>query len=251
VKADDELSLETSERHSQDMLVPKQSDLEIVYEDDSILVLNKPVGVSVHPGAAHYDDTLANAIKYYLQQKGEDLFGDDRAGLVHRLDKPTSGVLIVAKTPQSLWYLSRQFAERRVKKSYLAVVQGLAKPDFRVENKIGRDKFNRQKFSSRTNSGRQSLTDFHTIAVSEDKKFSLVEARPHTGRTHQIRVHLAELGLPILGDVSYGGERSERLMLHSYRLELSLLEGGKKVLFTAPPDKVFLEVLHTLGLRLN
>jgi 23S rRNA pseudouridine1911/1915/1917 synthase len=226
--------------------------LDIVTENNDYLVINKPSGLVVHPGSGHWDDTLANGIKSYLGD--EDLFGDDRAGLVHRLDKPTSGIIIIAKTPQALWNLSRQFAERRVSKTYLCIVKGKVESHFMVMNQIGRDRNNRQKFSSRTNQGKRAETSFNLLATSEDEKYSLVAAYPKTGRTHQIRVHLSESGYPIVGDIKYGGGKDYRLLLHAYNLRIqveddnSAADGNSVVQeFTAPLPKDFKEAALALG----
>lgn len=206
-------------------IAPAELDLNIVFENEQMLVINKPAGVVVHPGSAHYLDTLANGVKYYLAQKGEDIFGDERAGLVHRLDKPTSGLILIAKTPEALWHLSRQFAERKVHKMYIAAVKGSFPKELTISNKIGRDKYNRQKFSSRTSKGKVATTKFQRVATSTENKYALVFAFPETGRTHQIRVHLSEAGFPILGDTKYGGEKADRLCLHAFAIKLALAEG--------------------------
>jgi 23S rRNA pseudouridine1911/1915/1917 synthase len=249
VKPGDKISFSYEPPMVTKAIKPVEIPLDIIYEDKQLLAINKPIGLVVHPGSAHQDDTLANAIKYYLHKKGEDMFGDDRAGLIHRLDKDTSGVIVIAKTPEALWQISRQFAQRQVQKRYLAVVWGQTPPQFEVENELGRDRYQRQKMSTRTNNGKHAFTNFYTVATSKQNA-SLVLALPHTGRTHQIRVHLSQLGHPIIGDPKYGGQKpnqkGKRMLLHAYELELSNVD-GEPLRLHAPLPENFLRSLSNLG----
>lgn len=246
LKKDDNVEIDLEPLQDVQKIRPVELDLNIVSETSDYLVINKPSGMVVHPGSGHWDDTLANGIKAYLGD--DDLFGDERAGLVHRLDSPTSGIIIVAKTPQALWHLSKQFAQRLAHKTYLCVVKGDIGDDFTVLNDIGRDRHNRQKFSSHTTSGKRAETTFKRLAVSEDGKYSLVAAYPKTGRTHQIRVHLSEHGHPIMGDQKYGGGKQHRLLLHAYELEIMPEpDSSDAAKFRAPLPKDFQEATLALG----
>jgi 23S rRNA pseudouridine1911/1915/1917 synthase len=219
-------------------LVPEKIDLEIIKETEDYLVINKKEGLVVHPSRTTRNGTLMNGVAYYLGLKGVDLTGNERAGLVHRLDKQTSGVLLVAKNDNALWNLSSQFAEKKVRKTYKAVVDGniiqmfdrkklpehvfmIDEFNFKISSWIDRNPKNRKKYAvAKEGKGRYSTTNFTIIKVvtKKDKELSFVEVKPETGRTHQIRVHLSYLGFPIVGDDLYGGSKYKRMMLHAERL---------------------------------
>ncbi len=182
-------------------LTPVQGNLAILFEDDSLLVLNKPQGLVVHPAASYSGTTVVHHLLHHLNDS-PDFADSDRPGIVHRLDKGTSGVLIIAKNRKSAELLSQQFKDRSVKKLYEAVTWGKMEPGGRFQTKMGRDKVNRLKHSSRTNKPREAITDWKTIATF--KHFSHVLLAPLTGRTHQLRVHLSESRHPIVGDSTYG-----------------------------------------------
>jgi 23S rRNA pseudouridine1911/1915/1917 synthase len=198
----------------------RKMDLAILAEDAALLVLNKPAGVVVHPGAGTGEDTLVHGLLHYCQDLS-GIGGVERPGIVHRLDKETSGCLVVAKTDVAHRELSRQFAEREVKKVYLAVVRGRPRCDTgTVVARIGRHPVHRQKMTVvDEGKGRAAETEWRVVA--EGEKCSLVACHPRTGRTHQIRVHLKHLGHPILGDPMYG-ERGpwERHWLHAWKIGL-------------------------------
>ena len=225
--------------------------LDVLFEDDALLVLNKPVGIVVHPAPGHWSGTLVNALLHHMQTKGsaagEESFasigGRERPGLVHRLDKGTSGVMVIAKTDAAHQGLSKQFKTHTIHRVYLALVIGSVKGKTgRVDLAIGRDTKNRKKISARTTSPRQAVTEFHVVERL-GKVATLVEVHPQTGRTHQIRVHLTALGHPLLGDDTYGGRKVcvlddmciERPMLHARTLGFTHPVTEKYLEYTVPP----------------
>ena len=182
-------------------LTPQEIPLEVLYEDSDIIVINKPAGIVVHPSAGHYDNTIVNALLYHCKDLSS-ISGEIRPGIVHRLDKKTSGILIVAKNDKAHLNLSNQFKDKKIKKFYKALVFGkLKQKKGRVENFIGRHKNNRLKMSSFTNHGKLAITNFKVISYYGD--FTLLDINIETGRTHQIRVHFSEMGYPIVGDDLY------------------------------------------------
>lgn len=259
VQSGDTLSVNVGEAAARNTseIVPRDIPLTVVYEDGEVLVLNKSAGMAVHPAAGHWDDTLANGIKHYLAAKGEDKFGLQRAGLVHRLDLTTSGVMIVAKSPAALWTLSRQFAERMVYKAYIAVVTGDFPVQLDIEAPIGRDLRNRQRFTTFNPiawklsqiSARAARTRFQKLTSweHEGRTYSLVLAQPETGRTHQIRVHLKHAGFPIVGDTLYGGELAPRILLHAWRLGIAITGSGQLTYFRADLPTDYWQVLTNLA----
>jgi 23S rRNA pseudouridine1911/1915/1917 synthase len=216
-------------------LLPESIPLDIVYQDDEIVVVNKPAGMVVHPGAGHQSGTLVNALLARFEQLAK-VGGQRRPGIVHRLDKDTSGLVVVALTEGARLRLKRQFQQRRVRKVYLALAKGIVTPPHGViEAPIGRDPRNRKRMAV-VPDGREAITEYHTLEVLDS--YTLVEALPKTGRTHQIRVHLAFLGFPLAGDTTYGrGPRSlplNRQFLHAYQLGFILPSTGEPKIFTAP-----------------
>ncbi len=199
--------------------LPEPIPLEILFEDDDLIVINKPPGLVVHPGAGHREHTLVNALLNHCATLS-GIGGKERPGIVHRLDKETSGCLVVAKNDVAHWELSKQFAARRVEKIYLALVAGkLRKPTGVIEEKIGRHPVHRERMSATTLRGRAAKTEYRVVRSSE--RASLIECRLHSGRTHQIRVHLHHLGHPVLGDKVYALRLARdfpRQMLHAWKL---------------------------------
>ena len=210
--------------------------LDVLYQDDDVVVVNKAAGVIVHAGAGQHSGTLVNALLHHfgtLSTEG----GDERPGIVHRLDKETSGVLVVARTDAAHRSLSEQFASREVDKIYLAMVQGLPKAESgRVEKPITRDPMHRTKMTCRLETGRHALTDWKVLRRFTEH--SLLEVKIGTGRTHQIRVHLSSLGHPILGDRVYGARGTElltdRFFLHAARLAFRSPGTGERITVEAP-----------------
>lgn len=219
----------------EEILVPRELAIPILYEDDVLLVVNKPTGLVVHPGAGTTETTLVEALLV-----GRDLPASDdrvRPGIVHRLDKETSGVLVVAKTAEALASLQGQFAARTVEKLYLALVDGVvAEDEGRIEAPIGRDPAAPRRMSIQAG-GRPAQTLFRVLRRENGRSFLLV--RPLTGRTHQVRVHLRYIGLPVVGDETYGGPAAPRLGLHAWRLTIHHPSSGEAMTFEAPPPPDF------------
>src|SRR5689334_21963005 len=199
--------------------LPEAIPLDSLYEDEELIVINKPAGLVVHPGAGQREHTLVNALLHHFP-KLSGIGGQERPGIVHRLDKETSGCLVVAKTDEAHRRLSAQFAERKVEKIYLALVAGkLRRSTGTIHGEIGRHPVHRKKMSVTSRRGRPAKTDYRVLRSSAE--LSLVECRLHSGRTHQIRVHLHHLGHPVLGDKVYGGKFAKsygRQMLHAWKL---------------------------------
>lgn len=230
-------------------LVPEEIPLDIVFENDDLLVVNKPAGMVVHPSAGHASGTLVNAVLGY-EPDIEGIGGEERPGVVHRLDKETSGLILLAKNERAHRWLQDQFRLRRVDKTYLALVDGKPPtPSGRVEAHIGRDPSHRKRMAIVPESrGREAISEFKTI--ESFRNHTLLEFHPHTGRTHQIRLHCAFLGCPIVGDAVYGRKKAsvetDRHFLHAYRLKI-ILPGEKELrMFEAPLPDELEEVLASL-----
>ena len=194
------------ERETVDLL-PENIPLDIVYEDDQIIVLNKPAGLVVHPGVGNYTGTLVNALLFHVQNLADSPSGEDRPGIVHRIDRLTSGLMIVGKTEQALTHLSLQFYNREIERKYIAMVWGDPGEEGRIEGHIGRSLKNRKLMSVFPDGefGKEAATNFKKIA--DYGYVSLVECKLETGRTHQIRVHFRHIGHPLFGDLDYDGTR--------------------------------------------
>jgi 23S rRNA pseudouridine1911/1915/1917 synthase len=214
---------------------PEPIPLDILFEDNDLIVINKPAGLVVHPGAGHRQHTLVNALLSHCATLS-GIGGKERPGIVHRLDKETSGCLVVAKTDTAHRELSRQFAERTVDKIYLALVAGKLRKDAGViEEKIGRHPVHRQRMSVASARGRAAKTEYRVLRSGEQA--SLIECRLHSGRTHQIRVHLHHLGHPVLGDKVYAPRLAKdfpRQMLHAWKIEFQHPTTDQRKNFEAP-----------------
>lgn len=230
-------------------LVGEDIPLDIVFENNGLLVVNKPAGMVVHPAAGHATGTLVHAVLGY-DPDIEGIGGEERPGVVHRLDKETSGLILLAKNDRTHHWLQDQFRLRKVEKTYLALVDGAPPtPSGRVEAPIGRDPSHRKKMAIMpSGKGREAISEYITLESFE--KHTLLEFHPYTGRTHQIRLHCMFLGCPIVGDKIYGHRKQsielDRHFLHAARLKI-ILPGGKKAqTFEAPLPDELQEVLDAL-----
>jgi len=229
--------------------------LDILYQDEDLAVLNKPAGMVIHPGLGHASGTLVNALLHHIDDLS-GIGGELRPGIVHRLDRGTSGVMVVAKNDTAHQELARQFEQREVEKEYIALVCGLVQAGLRIDAAIGRDPVHRQKMSARAKHARSAVT-----RITRARKLpglTLCQVAIHTGRTHQIRVHLSAIGHPIVGDSLYGGVhrrvagdiravlRLERPFLHSARLAFIHPRDERRMEFTAPLPDDLMNVLDDL-----
>ena len=189
-------------------VIPKKIKLDIIYEDKSILIINKPTGMVVHPGAGNYKNTLVNALLFKFKKNLSDINGNLRPGIIHRIDKDTSGLLVIAKNNLAHTFLSSQFSNHTIKRKYLCLAWGVVRPfNGKISTLITRDKKNRQLMTVSDINGKKAITNYKTIKVFNIKdipKISLLECELETGRTHQIRVHLKYKGTCLLGDKQYG-----------------------------------------------
>ncbi len=238
-----------------ELLEPKETNLEaqdipldIIYEDGDILVVNKPKGMVVHPGNGNPDGTLANAVLNHCKENLSGIGGEIRPGIVHRLDKDTSGLIVIAKNDKAHINLSKQIQDRKVKKIYTALVRGIIPEDAATINMpIGRSNTDRKKMAVRKD-GKVAIT--HIKVIKRYEKYTLIRVKIDTGRTHQIRVHMAEIGYPVVGDEVYSNGKNEfnvhGQMLHSTSLDFVHPITGKQMYFEAPLPKYFEDVLNKL-----
>ena len=232
---------------------PEEIPLHVLYEDEAMLVLNKDAGIVVHPAAGNPTGTLVNALLHHCRGQLSGIGGVERPGIVHRLDKDTSGCLAVAKTDVAHRSLAEQFADRTTDKQYLAVVQGrLKKEKDRVFANIGRHPVNRLRMAVlNPPGGKSAITDYETLAYDAATDSSLVLCHLHTGRTHQIRVHMLHSGGPLIGDPIYAKPQKQkaqpgRLMLHAWKLSLNHPDDGRRLDFTSPIPGEFTPWLQML-----
>lgn len=233
ISADSEIKIKKAEPAKK-----KTIDLEIIYEDKDCVVINKPPGILAHSkGVFSQEETVASWL--LPKTKGFEP-NNNRAGIVHRLDRGTSGVMICAKNPEMLVYLQKQFSLRKVKKVYIALINGTLEPKQAiVDIPIERNPKDPKRFKAGSN-GKPALTTYKTLKTFtiKDKEYSLIELIPKTGRTHQLRVHLKYMGHPIVGDDFYDGKKADRLYLHAKTLELTLPGGKRKVFEAALPESL-------------
>lgn len=233
-------------------LIAQDLTLDIIHEDDDLLVINKAVGMVVHPAAGNPDGTLVNALLHHCRGELPGIGGVERPGIVHRLDKDTSGCIVTAKNDRALESLLQQFADRKTTKLYLAATERAPiQPSGSIFTHIGRHPVNRQKQAVlNPGSGRPAITDYYVLRKEEDPPWGLVLCHLHTGRTHQIRVHMKHLGCPLLGDPIYSNLKRQaldpgRLMLHAWRLGFNHPTSGEFKTYEAPLPHEFDSFLPT------
>ncbi len=241
---------------------PEPIPLEILYEDDALLVLNKQAGLVVHPAPGHWSGTLVNALLHHLKTEEGSLSnigGKERPGLVHRLDKDTTGVMVIAKQDQAHANLAAQFKRHTISRVYEALIWGVPKRhEGSIELAIGRDTKERKKFSARTTRPKASATVYR-VTERFATMASTVDLFPKTGRTHQLRVHLSSIGCPILGDPTYGGKRVSsledipipRVMLHAKVLGFVHPVTQQEISFSAPMPTDMKETIHQIRTIMN
>ena len=238
---------------------PEEIPLNILHEDEVLVVLNKTPGLVVHPSAGHEEHTLVNALLHHCKGELSGIGGVARPGIVHRLDKETSGCLVVAKTDETHLALSAQFASRKVEKTYHVIVCGeIPRDRGEIRAAIARHPSHRKRMAVDEDLGRQARTSYRVIERLNGA--TLAEALLHTGRTHQIRVHFQFLGFPVVGDLTYGNRQNLRLteltnytaprqMLHAFKLSFTHPRSGKKLSFEAPEPEDFRDAIDALRLR--
>ena len=248
VNQGDVITIEELEPKEDTYLKPQKMDLDVIYEDDDIIIVNKEKGIVVHPGNGNPDGTLANAILERCKDSLSGIGGTIRPGIVHRIDKDTSGLVIIAKNDNAHLKISKQIQERKVTKTYIALVRGEIKENEATINMpIGRSTKDRKKMAV-TKNGKEAITHFKVLKRYEG--FTLLEVKIETGRTHQIRVHLAEIGYPIVGDEVYSNGKNpfnvKGQMLHAAKLEFVHPTINKKVTFEAELPEYFRDILDKL-----
>ena len=247
VKENDEITINIPEAKNLDA-TPQDIPLDIVYEDDDIIVINKPRDLVVHPSNGHEDGTLVNALLAHCTNLS-GINGVKRPGIVHRIDKDTTGLLVVAKNDYAHEFLAKQLEDHTLHREYIALVKGVIKEDDgKIIAPIGRDKYNRQKMAVDVKNGKPAVTHFHVL--KRFNQYTLISCVLETGRTHQIRVHMNYIGYPIEGDPVYGPKShllfDKGQLLHAEKLILIHPKTKKKMTFTAPLPKDFQDVIDNL-----
>src|SRR5271170_81162 len=266
VRTGDNIDVAAAPAGELDPSIYKEGDapeIPVIFADDEIIVVNKPAGMTVHPAPGHPAGTLVDALLARFPELAAMAEPDGvlRPGIVHRLDKDTSGVMVVARTPFSRTALSRQFKDRTVKKTYLAIVKGrVARDRVTIERPVGRHPVERKRMSVRSNAPRDAVSHIAVLArfdpADADAGTSIVRVNPDTGRMHQIRVHLASIGHPCLGDPLYGGKAASggffhRQALHALALSIAHPRSGKRLDFIAPLPTDFAEYLAQKSFAAN
>lgn len=253
VAAGDKVTLDVPEAVEPE-IVPEKMDLDILYEDSDIILINKPKGMVVHPAAGHYTGTLVNGLMYHCREDLSGINGVMRPGIVHRIDMDTTGVLIACKNDMAHNSIAGQLKEHSITRKYFAVVHGVLKAEEGTVNApIGRHPVDRKKMSINENNGREAIT--HYRVLERFRQFTYVECQLETGRTHQIRVHMASIGHPLLGDTVYGPAKSPYKLqgqtLHAGVLGIIHPRSGEYMEFSAPLPRYFEELLIKLATAEN
>lgn len=246
-------SIEVNILEENQEILPEDIPINKIYEDNDIIIINKNPDMVVHPAHGNYTGTLVNALLYH-EKNLSDINGEIRPGIVHRLDKDTSGVIIVAKNNLAHENLVNIFKNKDISKTYLCIVKGILKnKSGRIENLIGRDPNNRKRMTVVENNGKLAISNYKVLKENHNKNYSLVEVNIETGRTHQIRVHMKSLNHPILGDATYGNINSlaNRQMLHAFKLEFIHPISKKEMKIIAPIPKDMENVLKKLDLEIE
>jgi len=269
VSASDRIDIAAPPSSQAPAFVAPAPEIEVIYADDEMIVVNKRAGMTVHPSPGHHEGTLVDALLARFPELATmaEPEGVLRPGIVHRLDKETSGVIVVARTPFAKAALSNQFHARTVEKTYLAVVRGIVARDrITIERGLGRHPTERKKMSTASRNPRDAVSHvvvLHRFAPRDqnDEAATLIAVHPETGRTHQIRVHMASVGHPCLGDELYGGgskhgrvgERTgfERHALHAYAISITHPRSGERMRFVAPPPEDFQQFFRMRGFEFN
>lgn len=205
-------------------ILPQDIPLDIIYEDEDVLVVNKPKDMVVHPAAGHYKDTLVNAVMYHCHDNLSGINGVMRPGIVHRIDKDTTGSVIICKNDNAHQKIAKQLKEHSINRVYHAICYGVIKEDEgTIETLIGRSTNDRKKMAVVTSGGKEAITHFRVLKRFEEDNMTYIECRLETGRTHQIRVHMAHIGHPLLGDEVYAGNRKSRFKLKGQCLHAKTL----------------------------
>ena len=245
VSLNDEIIIHDEEMKIETNILPVKMDLDIVYEDEYLMVINKPSGLVVHPGNGNYNNTLVNGLMYYTNSLS-NVGGNVRPGIVHRIDKDTSGLLLIAKTNQVHELLAADFKNKRIKREYIALLNGVFKGgSATIDAPIGRDKFNRERMAV-LEGGKNAVT--HMKVIKRYDKYTLVSCILETGRTHQIRVHMAYIGYPVHNDPVYSKREATSFgqFLHSYKMNFVHPITKKEMEFICPLPKYFQEFLDSL-----
>ena len=245
LKKGDTLTVHIPETESDEKIIPVKMELDILYEDEDILVINKEANVPVHPSIGNYENTLANGVAYYFAQKGQDFV----YRCINRLDRDTTGALILTKNPYSAAVLSTQMKRREIRRTYLAIVEGIPPKSGTIDAPVGRVDGSAITRQVDYEHGERAVTHFTRLAVVEkelSQSYSLIELHLETGRTHQIRVHMKHLGYPLPGDYLYHPDYRiiGRQPLHSYQLEFVHPVTEKPMLFTAPVPLDFVQAFR-------